>query len=246
MALKLSSAEKSITSPLPNQSATSPTAATTTATALGLEPGTAGAPAASAEDESRLTGLAGGCCFAFNPFQASSFLVGTEEGSIHLCSLDYSGQYLRTYEGHHMAVYGLRWNPFHPRVFLSCSADWTVRLWDETFPTAVMTFDLGTAVGDIAWAPYSSTVFAAVTDEGKVNVYDLHANKHEQLCEQKIVKKAKCTHVSFSARAPIILVGDSAGAVTSLKLSPNLRRITPIPAPVAKKVCDVAPCCVFV
>jgi len=27
----------------------------------------------------------------------------------------------------------------------------------------VMNFDLGEAVGDIAWAPYSSTVFAAVT-----------------------------------------------------------------------------------
>lgn len=100
-----------------------------------------------------------------------------------------------------------------------------------------MSFDLNTSVGDVAWAPYSSTVFAAVTDEGKVNVYDLHANKHEQLCEQKIVKKAKCTHVQFSARAPILLVGDSAGGVTSLKLSPNLRKITPIPVPVQKKVC---------
>ncbi|RYG52705.1 hypothetical protein EON67_00560 [archaeon] len=50
------------------------------------------------------------------------FLVGTEEGKIHKCSLDYSGQYLATYEGHLMAVYAVRWNPFHPRVFLSCSA----------------------------------------------------------------------------------------------------------------------------
>ena len=29
-------------------------------------------------------------------------------------------------------------------------------------------FDLNSAVGDIAWAPYSSTVFAAVTAEGNV------------------------------------------------------------------------------
>jgi dynein intermediate chain 1 len=115
-------------------------------------------------------------------------------------------------------------------------ADWTVKLWDETFPTAIMTFDLGTSVGDVAWAPYSSTVFAAVTDEGKVNVYDLHANKHEQLCEQKIVKKNKCTHVTFSGRAPILLVGDSGGGVTSLKLSPNLRKITPITAAPSRKV----------
>ena len=32
----------------------------------------------------------------------------------------------------------------------------------------IFTFDLGSAVGDVAWAPYSSTVFAAVTADGKV------------------------------------------------------------------------------
>ena len=32
----------------------------------------------------------------------------------------------------------------------------------------IFTFDLGSAVGDVAWAPFSSTVFAAVTSDGKV------------------------------------------------------------------------------
>ena len=61
-----------------------------------------------------------------------------------------------------MAVYALKWNPFHPRVFISCSADWTVKIWDHNYPTPILSFDLGNAVGDVAWAPYSSTVFAAV------------------------------------------------------------------------------------
>lgn len=39
-----------------------------------------------------------------------------------------------------------RWNPFHPRVFVSCSADWTVKLWDHTVPYPIMSFDLGNAV----------------------------------------------------------------------------------------------------
>lgn len=33
---------------------------------------------------------------------------------------------------------------------------------------ALFTFDLNNSVGDVAWAPYSSTVFAAVTADGKV------------------------------------------------------------------------------
>lgn len=49
-----------------------------------------------------------------------------------------------------------------------------------------MSFDLGNAVGDVAWSPYSSTVFAAVTADGKVHVFDLNENKHEPLCEQKV------------------------------------------------------------
>ena len=32
----------------------------------------------------------------------------------------------------------------------------------------ILDWDLGVAVGDVAWAPYSSTTFAAVTLDGKV------------------------------------------------------------------------------
>eukprot|EP00981_Chlorochromonas_danica_P014195 scaffold7537_cov179-Ochromonas_danica.AAC.16 len=118
-------------------------------------------------EEVNLSGLAGGCCFDFNRYNEHLFIVGTEEGKIHKCSKAYSGQYLETYQGHHMAVYAIKWNPFHPRVFISCSADWTVKIWDHNIATPIMSFDLGNAVGDVAWAPYSSTVFAAVTSDGK-------------------------------------------------------------------------------
>ena len=187
-------------------------------------------------------------------------------------------RYLETYEGHHMAVYAVRWNPFHPRVFISCSADWTVKvrvpkflfarplcfgtriwtliktsvsdfayliywlsfsthttqqLWDHSLPYPIMSFDLGNAVGDVFWSPYSSTVFAAVTSDGKVHVFDLAENKHEPLCEQKVVKRAKLTHVCFNQRDPIIIVGDDRGGVNSLKLSPNIRKVSPYCTPVA-------------
>ncbi len=38
---------------------------------------------------------------------------------------------LQTYGGHSMPVYAVRWNPLHPRMFLSAGADWTVKLWDS-------------------------------------------------------------------------------------------------------------------
>jgi dynein intermediate chain 1 len=71
-------------------------------------------------------------------------------------------------QGHQMAVYTLKYNPFHSDFFLSASADWNIKLWDHNESKPLMTFDLNSSVGDVAWAPYSSTVFAAVTADGKV------------------------------------------------------------------------------
>ena len=80
------------------------------------------------DQDTSMGGLAGGCCFDFNKKFDHLFLVGTEEGYIYKCSKAYSGQYLETYEGHQMPIYAVKWNPFNENVFLSCSADWTVKV----------------------------------------------------------------------------------------------------------------------
>jgi len=175
------------------------------------------------DDETSLAGLAGGLCFDFNKQSEHLFLVGTEEGRIHKCSKAFSGQYLETYEGHSMAVYTVRWNLYHPKIFISASADWTVKMWDHTNRMPVMSFDLAQAIGDVAWAPLSSTSFAAITSDGVVHIYDLSVNRNERICYQKVVKRAKLTHVAFNTEEPIIIVGDDRGGVNTLKLSPNLR-----------------------
>lgn len=100
-----------------------------------------------------------------------------------------------------------------------------MKLWDHTRSSPILSFDLNNAVGDVQWSPYSSTTFAAVTTDGRVHVFDLTSNKHEALCTQKVVRRAKLTHVTFNAHEPVLLVGDDRGEVHSLKLSPNLRRL---------------------
>jgi len=167
-------------------------------------------------------GLAGGNCFDFNKYEDHLYLVGTEEGLIHLCSKAFSGQYLETYKDHFLAVYSVKWNPYHPKTFLSCSADWTIKMWIRDMKRPIVTFDLGDQVGDISWAPYSSTVFAAVTSDGKLYVYDLNQNKHKHLCMMPTTSKAQAFHVAFNQTDPIILVGDHKGGVVSFKLSNSL------------------------
>jgi dynein intermediate chain 1 len=85
--------------------------------------------------------------------------------------------------------------------------------------------DLGNSVGDVSWSPYSSTVFSAVTSDGKIHLYDLNENKHDPLCVQKVVKRAKLSKVRFNSKEFILIVGDDRGGVNALKLSPNLRNL---------------------
>uniref|UniRef100_A0A8D0CU60 Dynein axonemal intermediate chain 1 n=1 Tax=Sander lucioperca TaxID=283035 RepID=A0A8D0CU60_SANLU len=167
-----------------------------------------------------------GTSFDFHKQIDYLFLVGTEEGKIHKCSKTYSSQFLETYDAHSMAVDAVKWNHFHPKVFISCSSDWTVKIWDHAINTPMFTFDLNAAVGDVAWSPYSSTVFAAVTTDGTVHVFDLNINKYEAICQQPVVakKKTKLTHIEFNPIYPILIVGDDRGYVSSFKLSPNLRK----------------------
>ena len=126
-------------------------------------------------------------------------------------------------------------------MFLSCSADWTIKLWDDRRTSSVLSWDLSNAVVDVAWAPFSSTVFACVTANATVHVFDVAQNKLEPMCEQKVVRKSKLTRVCFNAKEPIVLVGDDKGSVLALKLSPNLRKLTVVPSHQDKKTGEPLP-----
>ncbi|XP_052279386.1 dynein intermediate chain 2, ciliary-like isoform X1 [Dreissena polymorpha] len=196
--------------------------------------------AAEGPDGTKITTIGCGTAFDFHKKNDYLFVVGTEEGKIHTCSKAYSSQFLDSMDAHNMAVYKVRWNPYHPDIYITCSADWTVKIWERGNKSAsdksdamdasakkpLFTFDLNNSVGDVAWAPYSSTVFAAVTADGKLFCYDLSVNKYEPLCEQMVAqkKKTKLTHLEFNPEHPIVIVGDERGTVTSCKLSPNLRK----------------------
>jgi dynein intermediate chain 1 len=81
-------------------------------------------------DEAIIFGNAGGMCLDFNKHKGFEhlFVLGTEEGHLHLCSVKHRGHYIQSYEGHSMGVYTVTWNLFHEKVFLSCSADWTIKV----------------------------------------------------------------------------------------------------------------------
>jgi hypothetical protein len=62
------------------------------------------------------------------PGREHVYLVGSESGHVYQCSTAYGSDYLGSFGGHCMPVYAVKWNAMHPDVFLSCSADWSIKV----------------------------------------------------------------------------------------------------------------------
>ncbi|XP_041984626.1 dynein intermediate chain 2, ciliary [Aricia agestis] len=166
-----------------------------------------------------------GSCLCFHPEKADIFMVGTEDGMIHTCSLKYNRNYVRSVQAHHMPVYRISYNHYNNTIYASCAGDWRVKIWEDGRDEPLFMFELGSPVGDVKWAPYSSTVFAACTSDGKVYVFDLNVNKYRPICVQAVVSKKtkKLTRIDFNPKLPVIVCGDTKGTCHVVKLSPNLR-----------------------
>ncbi|CAE1288943.1 DNAI1 [Acanthosepion pharaonis] len=178
--------------------------------------------------EMQIMTFGSGITLDFHDTNNQIYLLGTEMGHAYVCSRVHSTESLQTFDAHYSSVYKIAWNRFHPKIFITCSEDWTVKIWENegTIRKPLLVFDLGSQVYDVQWAPFSSTVFAAVTAKGQVYVYDLAIDKSEPLCVQVVIflKKTRLMHLAFNPSHPVILVGDDRGDVTCLKLSPNLRK----------------------
>lgn len=83
------------------------------------------------------------------------------------------------YERHNGPVTGLHCSPFLKRLFLTCSVDGAVRMYDvlNNRPVAVFEPSFGEYLQAVIWSPYRPTVFVAVSDSGTVYIYDLFLSR---------------------------------------------------------------------
>lgn len=150
------------------------------------------------------------------------YLVGTEEGTIHKCSVSYNDD-SETYFGHSGPVYRVRTSPFWSHIMLTCSADWTVLLWNwkETYDAPVVTChstDLFDAVSDICWSPDTSTVFASVADDGRCEIWDLASNQIDPIIVNRGTPGVKRTMVRFNQFYPVLTTGNVEGDVEVFRI----------------------------
>lgn len=176
------------------------------------------------QDETLAFGNAGGMCFDFNPHKGFEhfFVVGTEEGRIYLCSTKHREHSILNYEGHSMGCYAVTWNPFHPKVFGSCSADWTIKIWHYKVYTPLIVYDMQSAIGDLAWSPWCSTIFATVNVGGEIKFFDLNRARKTPLDPKKF-KDVPINHIAFNKSEFVLITGSNAGKVNLWKMAEPLR-----------------------
>eukprot|EP00116_Pleurobrachia_bachei_P008467 sb/3468729/ len=162
---------------------------------------------------------AGGLGFDFFPTNNNIYLVATEEGFVHKCSCSYNEQYLQSYTGHTGPVYKVKWSPFVPDCFLTCSSDWTIRLWHSDVTKPILTFVSSTkSVNDICWSNVCATVFGAVSDN-RIEIWDLRSTNLDPVIISNVSDPdVRLSTFLFTDNSSTLLVGDSTGHVTVYQL----------------------------
>ena len=119
-------------------------------------------------------------------------------------------------------VYRLKISPYLPQAVLTCSADWSVKLWDigsGQQPCVFQTTDLLEAVTDVCWSKTHSTRFASVTGDGRIMLWD--TSSFSPLIDHRVedpdavggVAKKRLTSVLFANDVPVLVTGDVLGSV---------------------------------
>ncbi|XP_069986188.1 dynein intermediate chain 2, ciliary-like [Penaeus vannamei] len=181
-------------------------------------------PRKASSNEGSLEGTA--TCIAISPERDDILLLGVDTGSLFQVCTSKTKHSVTRYPAHLGPVTAVTWNNIHKKVFASCALDWNVKVWLQYHLSPIVTLDLGGPVVGLAWSPTSSTVIVAVTEEGRVYVYDLFLRKCQPLCIQNLVQRRRFSlaSVAFSPYQPVILVGGTKGYLVAFKLSPNLRK----------------------
>lgn len=67
----------------------------------------------------------------FNPKDSENFLIGTNEGYIFKCNTEWHS-YVQRFRAHKAKINQIDYNKFNTDIYITCSEDFTVKLWDET------------------------------------------------------------------------------------------------------------------
>lgn len=177
-----------------------------------------------ATKEAVLSRQCGGMCFDICPTDSAIYVVGTEDGSVFQCNKSQTESYDLDYTPHAELVYRIRWSPYSPLFFLTCSADWTTRLYrlDQAKPMLKLDSPNQDAVQDVAWSYTNALHFATVTVQGNVEIWSLLDTIYPRWTIQYKDRRRLNAVLFAEQETPVIVVGDEEGDVCVFALTSYL------------------------
>ncbi|XP_058461596.1 dynein axonemal intermediate chain 4 [Malaya genurostris] len=147
-----------------------------------------------------------------HPVRKDIYFVGTDEGCVHKCSINYPYQHSGVMQMHSGGVFCIEYSPWSPKIYLTCGGDWCIRIWIEEITEPIITLTTGFGPIHAAyWSPVNSTIIASIT-KTSVQLWDL---------KRRMLKPASSTTfgdsttsltiVKFANCGRSLLVGDSEG-----------------------------------
>lgn len=171
--------------------------------------------------EAVLSRQCGGMCFDICPTDSAIYVVGTEDGSVCQCNKSQTESYDLDYVPHAELVYRIRWSPYSPLFFLTCSADWTTRVYrlDQAKPMLKLDSPNQDAVQDVSWSYTNALHFAAVTVQGNVEIWTLLDTIYPRWSIQYKDRRRLNAVLFAEQETPVIVVGDEEGDVCVFALT---------------------------
>mmetsp|Transcript_1390 Transcript_1390/g.2105 ORF Transcript_1390/g.2105 Transcript_1390/m.2105 type:complete len:554 (-) Transcript_1390:233-1894(-) len=205
------------------------------------------APDASTASSGRRGLTLGGSAMSFSKLDRSSFVVGTETGALFKCFFNsnllgvlgkdkeapkivFTSPINFGFEEHAGPVHQVEFSPFHRSLFLSCSSDSSVRLYDVLQPKPITTLEPSSHyLYAVQWSRSRPLVFAVATGDGSVYIYDLEDSSLNPVIRLEANGGDKPVYsLAFNSKmGDFLATGDGAGVVKIWQLNNFLSSIHP-------------------
>jgi len=130
------------------------------------------------------------------------------------------------FKAHQSTVTALHFSPFHRNLFLAGSSDGSLQLHHALVSEPITTLhpcQRTAGVVDIAWSFSRPMVFACITTDSHLHIFDLKTNTTTPILTESISQSKCCvTALAFSPEDNLLLTTDAGGAVIVWELNAYL------------------------
>ncbi|CAD1477903.1 unnamed protein product [Heterotrigona itama] len=148
-----------------------------------------------------------------HPTLSTIYFVGTDEGCIYKCSTNYLYQHIDSFLAHDGPIYSMMFSPFCPKIFLTCGADWCIRIWAEGLTEPLITLSTTMAcVRYAAWSPIHSTIVVSIVNN-EICIWDIRRKTYKPASVTISPNSDRFVMVDFTANGNQLVAADVKGVV---------------------------------